>query len=195
MWTPHARQRPRSTAYETSGTLSYSAISCPHAMQADAGLTSERFNGTRAATTFRKEPNASPGAKASAARPICDLSAARRYFVRPSGPMVTPVFGGIGAPVGMFLITGSGLNCALLNVASKLPMLIGPSTVTPFFTNVIVDDGCVQSEPWKVCALSVKVIDVVLAFSATSVSIELLPLAPCQVVKLHGLVAQNWVEL
>ena len=43
MWTPQARQRPRSTAYETSGTLSYHAISCPQAMQADAGLTSDRL--------------------------------------------------------------------------------------------------------------------------------------------------------
>ena len=167
MWTPQARQRPRSTAYETSGTLSYHAISCPQAMHADAGLTSDRLSGTRAATTFRKEPNASPGAKASAARPMCVLSAPRRYFVSVSGPTVIPVFGGIGAPVGMFLITGSGWNDALLNVASKLPMLIGPSTVTPFFTNVIVEDGCVHSEPWKVCALSWNVIDVALAFKAT----------------------------
>jgi hypothetical protein len=42
------------------------------------------------------------------------------------------------------------LNTALLNVASNLPMLIGPSTVTPFFTKVIDDEGCVQSDPWNV---------------------------------------------
>ena len=41
-------------------------------------------------------------------------------------PIDAPVFGGIGAPTGMFLITGSGLNTALLNHASKLPTLIGP---------------------------------------------------------------------
>ena len=59
-------------------------------------------------------------------------------------PMETLVFGGTGAPTGMFLITGSGLKVALLNVASNLPMLIGPSTMTPFFTKVIEDDGWVQ---------------------------------------------------
>ena len=109
--------------------------------------------------------------------------------------MLALVFGGIGAPVGMFLITGSGLNDALLKVASKLPMLIGPSIVTPFFTNVSVDEGCNQSEPWNVCALFVNVTDVVLFFNATRVSIELLPLEPCQLLKLHGLVAHRLVLL
>src|SRR5438105_4920414 len=37
-------------------------------MQADGGLTIERRSGTRAATTFRKLPNTSPGASATAAR-------------------------------------------------------------------------------------------------------------------------------
>src|SRR5438309_9426988 len=69
MWAPHERQRPRKSAYERSGTLSYHAISCSHAMQAEAGLTSERFNGTRAATTLRNEPSARPGASARAANP------------------------------------------------------------------------------------------------------------------------------
>src|ERR1700675_3338022 len=95
-------------------------------------------------------------------------------------PTVAPEFGGSGAPTGMFLITGSGLNTALLNVASNLPMLIGPSTVTPFFTNVIDDEGWVQSDPWNVSALFVNVIEVVLAFSETSVNMLLLPLDPCQ---------------
>src|SRR3954463_15988438 len=106
-------------------------------------------------------------------------------------PTVAPEFGGSGAPGGMFLITGSGLNVALLNEASNLPMQIGPSTVTPFFTKVIDDEGCVQSDPWNVWLLFVNVMDVVFAFSATSVSIELLPLFPCQAVKLHGLSAQT----
>ena len=112
-------------------------------------------------------------------------------------PTVAPEFGGSGAPGGMFLITGSGLKVALLNDASNLPMLIGPSTVTPFFTNVIDDEGCVQSEPWKVWLLFVNVIDVVFDFSETSVSIELLPLDPCHAFAavLHGLVAQNVVLL
>ena len=37
-------------------------------MQAEPGLTIDRFSGTRAATTFRKLPIASPGAKATAER-------------------------------------------------------------------------------------------------------------------------------
>ena len=85
-------------------------------------------------------------------------------------PTVAPEFGGSGAPTGMFLITGSGLKVALLNVASNLPMLIGPSTVTPFFTNVIDDEGCVQRDPWKIWVLFVNVIEAVFDASATSVS-------------------------
>src|SRR5215212_8221024 len=50
-----------------TGTLSYHATSCPQLMQAEPGLTIERFSGTRAATTFRKLPMARPGANATAA--------------------------------------------------------------------------------------------------------------------------------
>src|SRR6266568_255487 len=204
MWTPHERQRPRRSAYERIGTLSYQAISCPQSMQAEPGLTSDRRSGTRAATTFKNEPRARPGARAIAARPIVLLLSATKgrrletsYFVIVMAPTVAPEFGGSGAPTGMFLITGSGLKTALLNVASKLPTLIGPSTVTPFLTKVIVDEGCDQRDPWKVCELLVKTIAVVLAFSATSVSIELLPLVPCQALTavLQGLSAQNTVAL
>src|SRR5207247_4959680 len=124
-------------------------------MHAEGGWTSDRFSGSRAATTFRNEPKASPGASASAARLMGGLSAGTGYFVTVIAPIVALVFGGIGAPVGMFLITGSGLNAALLKVASKLPILIGPSIVTPFFTNVICGDGCVQSDPLKVWELFV----------------------------------------
>src|SRR3954452_23323188 len=125
MWTPHARQRPRRSAYETIGTLSYQAISCPQSMQAEPGVTRDRRSGTRAATTFRKEPSARPGKRAIAARAIVFvLSAVNDHFVTVIEPTVAPEFGGSGAPGGMFLITGSGLNVALLNVASKLPMLI-----------------------------------------------------------------------
>jgi hypothetical protein len=112
-------------------------------------------------------------------------------------PTVAPEFGGSGAPGGMFLITGSGLKVALLNEASNLPTLIGPSIVTPFFTNVIDDDGCVQIDPWKVSLLFVNVKEVVFDASATSVSIELFPLDPCQafVAVLQGLSAQTVVPL
>src|SRR5258707_15746320 len=48
--------------------LSRSRISVPQCMQAERGLTTERPSGSRAATTFRKLPIASPGAKTTAAR-------------------------------------------------------------------------------------------------------------------------------
>src|SRR6266403_572716 len=67
----------------------------------------------------------------------------------------------------MFLMTGSGWSVAPLNVAASLPM-------------VSVELGCVQSEPWKVWALSWNVIAVALDASEASVSIWLLPLVPCQ---------------
>ena len=54
-------QRPRSASYETTGTFSYHASSCPQLMQAEPGATIERLSGTRAATTFRKLPIARPG--------------------------------------------------------------------------------------------------------------------------------------
>jgi hypothetical protein len=61
--------------------LSRAAISVPQLMQAEAGFTTERCSGTRAATTFRKLPSASPGAKANAAMATSTppaLSARRR---------------------------------------------------------------------------------------------------------------------
>ena len=47
--------------------LSYHASGVSHAMHAEPGLTSERRSGMRAATTFRKLPNARPGRNAMAA--------------------------------------------------------------------------------------------------------------------------------
>jgi hypothetical protein len=48
--------------------LSYERMWSPQDMHAEGGRTIERRNGTRAATTFRKLPSASPGAKTAAAR-------------------------------------------------------------------------------------------------------------------------------
>ena len=81
---PQPRQRPRRTRYESSGTLSYHASSAAQFMQAEPGDTIERFRGTRAATTFRKLPKASPGASAIAAREN-DMAAVRRPS-RSAGP-------------------------------------------------------------------------------------------------------------
>src|SRR4051794_27263310 len=64
---PQCRQRARRSAHETIGTLSYHASGVSHAMHADPGCTTERRSGTRAATTLRKLPSASPGTKAIAA--------------------------------------------------------------------------------------------------------------------------------
>src|SRR5215210_9037254 len=61
------RQRPRSSANESSGTLSYHASGVAHAMQADPGLTTESRCGMRAATTLTKLPKARPGRSAMAA--------------------------------------------------------------------------------------------------------------------------------
>ena len=47
--------------------LSCQASVVPQAMQAEAGFTTERRSGTRAATTLRKLPSARPGTKANAA--------------------------------------------------------------------------------------------------------------------------------
>src|SRR4051812_10905082 len=100
--------------------------------------------------------------------------------------MLTPVFGGTGAPIGMFLITGNALNDALLKVASNLPTLIGPPTVTPFLRKLMAEDGCAHRDPWNVWALFVKMIPVVLGASAAIVSIDRLLLAPCQFEKSQG---------
>ena len=50
------------------GTFSYQASSWPQLMQAEPGLTIDRFRGTRAATTFRKLPIARPGMNTTAER-------------------------------------------------------------------------------------------------------------------------------
>src|SRR5438128_329138 len=70
MCAPQARQRPRSHRYETTGMLSRAASGVAHDMQAEAGRTTERRSGTRAATTFRKLPSARPGKKAARASAI-----------------------------------------------------------------------------------------------------------------------------
>src|SRR5690349_9893100 len=101
-------------------------------------------------------------------------------------PIEAPMFGGTGAPSGMFTMCGSGLNVALLNVTSNFPIVNGPSTVSPFFTKVIEDDGCVHSEPWKPSLLPTSVIAVVLDARGAIVSIDLLALVPCQFVQSHG---------
>ena len=65
--TPQLRQRPRRRRYEITGMLSRGAIGVSHDGHADGGWTIDRPTGSRAATTFRKLPTASPGTNATAA--------------------------------------------------------------------------------------------------------------------------------
>ncbi len=44
---PHVRHRPRSTAQLRTGMFSYQLISRPHAVQRDAGQTTDRSRGSR----------------------------------------------------------------------------------------------------------------------------------------------------
>src|SRR4051794_31511248 len=113
-----------------------------------------------------------------------------------SGPSVTPVLGGSGAPTGMFLITGSGMRFALFALSIE-PTLIGPSIVLLLPRIDTPAAGCVQSDPWKLCVLSCMMKVLPLDLRVASVSMLLLPLVPCQAVsaKLHGLVAQRVVLL
>lgn len=93
--------------------------------------------------------------------------------------IVAPAFGGRGAPSGVFWMIGNGMSCALFKVESKVPMLIGPSMMTPFLSKVTLAFGCVQSEPWNCWAFQVTWMAVVFWASDTRLSIELLPLEPC----------------
>ena len=79
---PQVRQRPRSSSQESTGTLSRQESSVPQLMHAEAGATIERLSGTRAATTFRKLPIASPGTNATAAA-ANDISGSCRARLRP----------------------------------------------------------------------------------------------------------------
>src|SRR5436190_7190215 len=80
---PQFRQRPRRTAHETIGMLSYHAIGASHSMHADPGCTMDRRTGTRAATTLRKLPKASPGTNTIAASAALTSSLLSVRRVRP----------------------------------------------------------------------------------------------------------------
>ena len=86
--------------------MSYHAISAPQLMHAEPGLTIERRSGTRAATTFRKQPECEPRGERErcedCGRPV------HRQPVMTGCPIVAGAFGGTGAPGGRFVIVGSG---------------------------------------------------------------------------------------
>src|SRR5438445_6239782 len=56
----HARHRPRRTANDSSGTLSYQAIGAPQPGHAELGAQRLRRSGRRAITTLRKLPSTRP---------------------------------------------------------------------------------------------------------------------------------------
>src|SRR5579864_5851792 len=187
MRAPQPLQRPRRTAYERSGTFSFQASSWPHDMHAEPGLTIERRSGTRAATTFRNEPSARPGASASIAKAIVGVIGDGRpqlecaaYLTIVIGSIDTPAFGGTGAPTGMFWMTGSGLSAGLLARMLMLPMLIGPWTVVLLPEKLIPALGWVKSEPWNALLFETNEKAAELEESEARVSMELFPLVPCQ---------------
>ena len=55
-----ARQRPRSTSHDSTGTLSVARMCVPHAVQALGGKAMDRPMGTRYTTTFRNDPMSDP---------------------------------------------------------------------------------------------------------------------------------------
>src|SRR5213593_408782 len=57
---PQDRQRPRRTRNDSTGILSCHAIAVPHPGHAERGRQRLRLGGTRAITTFKKLPIASP---------------------------------------------------------------------------------------------------------------------------------------
>src|SRR6476661_8155783 len=66
MCQPQLRHRPRSATHDTTGTLSRGRTGAPHDGQCDGGCRIDSPFGTRAITTFAKEPTARPRAKARA---------------------------------------------------------------------------------------------------------------------------------
>src|SRR5512132_4472895 len=98
------RQRPRRSAKDSSGMLSYHARTASHVMQADRDRTTGRRNGIRAARTPRKLPIARPGssdrrARAGAgARAIILLSALRLRALKRGRPVARNQPNELGSP-------------------------------------------------------------------------------------------------
>src|SRR3954463_5382454 len=91
----------------------------------------------------------------------------------------------------MFLITGSGSITVLFKLEEMLPTLIGPWIVVLFEVKLTDELGWVHIEPWNVSLLPLMLIATPLAITGAMVSIELLPLDPCQFVKLQPDTAQR----
>src|SRR4051812_18180416 len=63
---PQSRHRPPSTIHDTTRTLSRGRTGAPHDGQCDGGWRIDSPRGTRAITTFAKEPTARPKRNARA---------------------------------------------------------------------------------------------------------------------------------
>src|SRR5262247_4036081 len=89
---PQWRQRPRSSAYDTTGTLSYQAIGRPHAVQAERGRTTETRRGRRWMQTFTNEPITAPSATTKNQRTATGMPSlnARGPDRRDKGPAPSP---------------------------------------------------------------------------------------------------------
>src|SRR5262249_43285115 len=83
MGAAHVRHRPRSSANESRGMLSYHVIGAPQPGHAERGAHRLRRSGSRAMTTLRKLPNTSPNAM-TATSPMSELMF-RGYVPRDDG--------------------------------------------------------------------------------------------------------------
>src|SRR5438067_2120355 len=102
------------------------------------------------------------------------------------------MFGGSGAPVGMFLITGSGCRTGVLPMRLIAPMLSGPCRLTLLPPTESVEFGWHQKEPWNlVKLLGSEIAAELFEARATSVSIWLFPDEPCQLVAVQPATAQT----
>src|SRR4051812_15223435 len=99
-----------------------------------------------------------------------------------SGPTFALTFGGTGAPVGMFLITGSGLKAKLLPLMFIAPTLIGPWICgPPCPVRKKVELGRHQRDPCQMIPWAFQLIALLeLLRSVARVSMSLLPVLPCQ---------------
>src|SRR3989442_418918 len=78
-----ARQRPRRSANERSGRLSYHAIGVPHRGHAERGRQRLRRSGRRAITTFRKLPTTRPRRQTAPSATAGRASASARSITSP----------------------------------------------------------------------------------------------------------------
>ena len=86
MLVPHAWQRPRSSAQETTGTLSRLRIGAPQDGHRERGWRTDSPFGTRPATTVMKLPAASPRGSAISTRIGTSSMAIPTSSARPDRP-------------------------------------------------------------------------------------------------------------